>query len=172
MKTLTKKIALSLMALALVLTFPGCEKNNTNENHSGNIVGVWTLESTTLDVLINGKSMIDYFMEEFNLTKEQAEALADLYFEGGNSEGTIEFKPDGTYMANMDGEKDEGIYEISADKKKLTIDKGTIYEMEFVVRTLTSSALIVEFTETESEDINEDGVADEIEILITMAFKR
>lgn len=172
MKTPAKKIVLPLLLVAIAVTFNSCENKDAEDNHSGNIVGTWTLVSTSADVMINGESMLDFFMEELNLTKAQAEALAELYLSDLDAEGTIEFKEDGTYVAKIDGDTDEGVYEMSSDNKKMVVDKGTEYETEFNVRTLTSSALVIEFSESDSDDVDLDGNEDQIEMLITMSFKR
>ena len=169
-----KKIHLSVITLLVFgvsILFTACEKSSS-EDLSGSIVGTWTIESTSMDATINGVSFIDYYKETFGLTQADADALLKLFKEEFEMAGSITINADGTYTAVFDGENDEGTWRLSDDKKTLTIDDNTQYEMVFTVKKLTDSELVLVGSESDTKDINEDGTDENLVITVQMNFKR
>jgi hypothetical protein len=134
--------------------------SSTNED---DLIGVWTINSanSNADISINGVSIVDYFMDTFDLTEAEAEEFASLFeFE---LSGTIEFNSNGTYVADIEDGTETGTWELN--NNTITMDKGTEDEVDFQIKSLTSSKLVIEFSETSSdEDIDEDGTPETMKV--------
>jgi len=156
------------------LTLTSCDKDNdTNGNGSSDeLIGKWTITSSTYEITVNGDNIIQYLMEAMGLTETEAEEFAEFFFSDMGATGTIEFKSDGTYVAISDGETDEGTWVLSSDNKTLTMDKGTEYEAAIAVISLTSTKAVMEFTQTETDDLDEDGTPDTMEIFMHLELSK
>jgi hypothetical protein len=156
-KTTTKLKSLILVGL-VAFTFSACEKDKGTGTNADNIVGVWTISSSTINATVNGVSMVQFLVDALGLDQAQAEEMATALLTPIT--GTITFKSDGTYSTNSDGSIDNGTWELSSDNKKLTLDAGTADEVIMDVETLTSSKLVISFSQTDVEDLDGDDVAD------------
>lgn len=58
--------------------FTSCKDDDGENNPQTNslLVGVWQYESADVEITINGKDIIDYLVEAFELTEEEAAELA------------------------------------------------------------------------------------------------
>ncbi|MBE9468332.1 MAG: hypothetical protein IMY72_08440 [Bacteroidetes bacterium] len=164
----------ALLAISMTLIFTtSCEKDDDNNGITASIVGVWTSDTYTAVITVDGVSIIDYIIKELGLTQAQAEAM--LEGDDGLGDGTIEFKKDGTFIDNLESEE-EGTGTWTLVGEKLTIiskDKdGEMETMIFDVNTLNASTLIVESNETSNEDMNFDGEKEAIVSNIRITLTR
>jgi hypothetical protein len=136
----------------MILAFSSCSKDD--EINADDIIGEWTISSSSMNMTIDGVDVIQYLKAEFELTQDEAEEMYTTYFYYEIT-GTCEFKNDGTYTSNIEDEIDNGTWEINGSK--LTMDKDAEDEMIMDINTLTSSKLVVSSTETDSQDINQDN---------------
>lgn len=168
-KTIFRNTLLILMGL-VVLTITSCEKDSDGDTKANEIIGVWTISSSTFEGTINGVDIVQYFMDAFGVSQAVAESFtADFYEE---ITGTANFKADGTYTMTTNGSTDNGSYKLSADGKKLTLDEGTVDELIIDVATLTSSKMEFSFTETEVSDMDEDGTDDTLIMTISLVLTK
>lgn len=169
MKSNFKNTMLILSGL-VILSFTACEKDSDSDPKVDEIVGEWTITSSSYTATINDVDMIQYFMDAFEVSQEIAESITDEFYE--DITGTANFKADGTYIMTSNGSTDNGSYKMNADNTKITMDEGTDYEMVMNVSTLTSSKLELSYTETDMEDMDEDGTMDILKMTITLIFSK
>lgn len=168
-KSIFKNTLLILMGL-VVLTFTSCDKDSDGDKNADNILGVWTITSSSFDATINDVDIIQYFMDAFGVSQAIAESITEDFYE--DITGTANFKADGTYTMTTNGSVDNGTYKMSADNSKMTMDEGTVDEITVNIVTLTSTKLELSFTETEVEDMDEDGIDDTLKMTITLVFTK
>jgi hypothetical protein len=147
----------TLLLLVSVFILTSCEKDE--ESKEDQLIGKWNITSVETVITINGKDIIDYFMEDLGLSQSEAEEFAEWFT--FDITGTIEIKSDGTYETVFDGETDSGTWELVDNT--LTLDKGTNDEVEVEIISITSSKLVFEMVESDnSEDFDEDGTNDNL----------
>jgi len=174
-----KKTLVKFMFLIVaVMFFVSCEED---EEKIVSIVGTWTVESVSADMTIDGLSFMDYYTTTLGVPESIVQLMYNEFKKEIESmSGSIELKEDGTYVENFedgndgDGVDDDntGLWEISADNKVFTVDKGTEDEMVFNILTLTDSKLVMTANTTEYEDLNEDGIDETMVIAMTMSLVR
>lgn len=154
------------------LTIASCKKDsNSSVTLSG---GTWTAGTPTYTAMVGTKTLTQYFTDVMGLTATQAAqytAAVNLAITQ-SFVGTIQFKSDNTYTANLGGQPDSGTWSLSADGKKLTIDSSSEAPQTLDVTKLTSNSLTVSSTVTESEDLNNDGTPETLTITVTLPFTR
>ncbi len=152
--------------------------NNDDEDEAGteaDLVGLWTTQSVSLDVTLNGEDFLQYLVEALGVSESEAQAFMDLSLGDlkNNFEGTVDMKSDGTYVSTFGDETIDGTWSLSSDGKKLTLDAGTTDEITMDIVELTSNTLKLAFSETETtEDIDGDDVNDELKIDIEMTLTK
>lgn len=160
-----------IFVIMLFFTLSACDKNNDGGGNANDIVGEWTITSSDMSITINGIDFIQYLMDEMGLTQTEAQGFEDMYIT--DMTGTVEIKSDGTYTSNMDGEIDNGTWDLNTSKTKLTFDKGTVDEMTMDVNTLTSSKLVISFDETDNtSDMNGDEINDTLVAKIKLTLTK
>jgi hypothetical protein len=147
-----------VIAFLLIFALGACQKDNSTGG-SGNIVGKWSVTSSNVKITVNGTDIVQYLVDNLGLTQQQAETMANSYATEAMN-GTIEFKSDGTYSTTSDQGTTTGTWDLSSDKKKLTLDAGTSDEVIIDVKSLTSSKLVLTETDTQTEDVNADNTPD------------
>ena len=138
------------------------------------LVGTWTAGTPTVTIMVGTKTLLQYLTDITGLSPTEA-ALYNSLFTTGFQEGftgTIQFKSDNTFTTNMGGEPDSGTWSLSADGKKLTVDPATSDPMTFDIVELTANKLRFKVTESESEDLNDDGTPETMTITIELSFTR
>jgi hypothetical protein len=156
----------------VLFSFSSCNKEE--ETAQDNLIGEWTITDVTLDTDINGKTVIQYCIEVLGYSESDAATFAAI-FDAALQEsfsGTVEIKTDNTYITTIDGNVDTGTWELSSDGKKLTLDGGTIDEAIFDVISLTKNLLHINFMESETQDINNDSVAETISMEVDMTLTK
>ncbi|WP_425392081.1 lipocalin family protein [Ekhidna sp.] len=175
MKTTIKSLFLSLLA-ATLLVFTSCsDDDGVSGDTSAQIIGKWTSGSVVIDdISVNGEDLASYFQglglpQEF-IDQFQA-SLAEGFEDGFLID--IEFKADGTYTSTDEDGTDSGTWELTNNETKLLLDKNTEDEIEVDIVSLTDSRFVGTFSEVDnSEDLDDDGVNDELSISVTITLNK
>lgn len=167
-KRLPISVLIIFLSFSISLT-TSCSKESEDEKKTNDLIGTWTIGSTTADLSVDGVDMVTYMTTNFDYTEEQAQFMVNLFTAGleGSNQGTINFKDDNTYtLTNSDG-VENGTWSVNNDGSTLTL----VYENEtdnLTIVSLSSSNLKLRIpTETEDIDLDDDGV-DETTIDIDM----
>ncbi len=170
--------AFLLCAMTVVCFFSSCN-NDDETSPSDLLIGEWTFSSASMDLTINGKTLVQYLMDEGELTESEAEILVDSLYgmieDDFVPESTvvITIKSDGTYLiTDPSSGNDDGTWELSADGKTLTLDKGTEDEMIFEVVSLSDSKLVIVSIQELEDDFNEDTVDEILAIELKMTLNK
>ena len=169
LKFLNLRNLIPVIITGLILS--SCNKDSTPSN---DLVGTWTMKTTTFSVMIGNKTFTQYLIDELGLTAAEAQTYNTLLITALQQTytGTIIIKPDNTYTATMGGETDTGTWSLSSDSKKLTIDSSTDDPITFDVIDLTSSLLHLQAKESETDDLNGDDVPETLTITIDLTFSK
>ena len=175
MKSMYKSFS-SLLAISLFTFIVSCkEDDEVVVATEAELIGTWTTQSSQVDATINGKDMIDFLIDAFEMTEQEAQ-IAKEAFEADNemdSGTTIELKSNHTYTAKATGEDpDDGTWKLSTDGKKLLIDEGTDDEMEFEIKSISGSNLSLFTERSEKDDLDQDGTDDTIAVKLTLNLKK
>jgi len=165
----------SLILFCLIMCmFVSCNNDDEEPSPADLLVGKWTISSTTMDLAFDNKNLVQYLVDELGLSQLEATAFNDM-LEDALLEffvGTIDFKQDHTYTINMGGETDSGTWSLSADGQTLTLDADTIDETEAMIISLNSSTLAIEMTQHAEEDLDEDGITEQLIMKISMTLNK
>jgi len=176
MKKLLTNLTFLFTIGTLLVYFAGCngDNNDPDPELTNDLLGLWTVSNIEFDAKVGTQSIIDYLVNEGGMTQAEAELLWAFYeallLDELDATGTIEFKANNTYLTNFGGSPDDGTWKLSADGKTLTLDEGTIDDMDLTVSSLTSSMLIVIQTEITEEDIDDDPLTPDVEIVIEITM--
>lgn len=161
-------IALAVISISLVFT-TGCEKED--EGITASIIGSWTVTETSMDMTIDGVPWLNYMVNELGMTSETAELdWAEMQAET-DMEGTVEFKDGGIFTSAWEDDDPE-LGSWTLDNEKLTINVEGDDTMVFDVITLSETQLVIKLTETDSEDMDQDGTEETVEMIMQMTFIR
>lgn len=169
-----KKLFWILSATAL-LAVSACGDDDENFSES-DIIGLWTVTGATADFSVGSQSLIDYLVETLELSQIEAQALQAAFSEGfaDGFDGTVDMRADNTYVAEFsDDPAETGTWELLEGGTILRLlETGEDTPTDLNIVSLTSSRMVVEFTETESDDLNFDGIDEELTILIEMTLQK
>jgi|WetSurMetagenome_2_1015567.scaffolds.fasta_scaffold15418_1 hypothetical protein len=171
MKLKNLSVRICSIVLFTVLMLSSCTKDPTPAE---NLVGTWTAGTPTFTAMVGDKTLTQYFIDVLGLTATEAQQFTTLFNQSIQQSftGTIQFKSDGTYTANLGGSADSGTWTLSADGKKLTIDPSNDLPGTFDVVELTSSKLRFSITQSDSEDLDDDGTPETITISVDLTFTK
>lgn len=149
-----------LFLLGLILTFNlSCNKDESFKGTTdAAVVGVWDISTSNGEVTINGKSMVDYLMDTFQVTEEVAQQMQNELADEYGMTGTIEFFVDKSYELISDGDTLTGTWTLSDDGKQMLLDSGTEDERIVKIKSANSSRMVVEISD-------EVAVTDELMML-------
>jgi hypothetical protein len=160
---------------AAVSLLVSCGNDDDENPDTPLIVGTWNYSTHKFEGSINGQSIVNFLVENLDLTPLQAQAyeaffisslMADQNLEGS----TITFNSDGTYSATENGVVTEtGTYVLRDNNTVLVLDT-TDGVQEFDVKELTRNRMVISFTGVEEEDITEDGVPEAIGFTFDITF--
>jgi hypothetical protein len=172
MKNTSINIRIICFILIAGLAITSCKKDSSS---TVTLTGAsWTAGTPTFTAMVGTKTLTQYYTDVMGLTAVQAAqytAIVNLALMQSFT-GTITFKSDNTYTANLGGTPDSGTWSLSADAKKLTIDSNTEAPQTLDVTVLTSNKLTVSLTDITSEDLNSDGINETMTVSVTIPFTR
>ncbi len=167
------QISLGVLFLILCIV-SSCNKDEDSPQASELIIGTWTVESVTIDFLFDNKTLVQYLVDEFQILESEAEMLVELLSDSYSEffTGTITINSNNTYQLDFGDGVESGTWEMSSDGKTITFDKNTSDETVATIVTLNSSTLIIEMTQNAEEDLDEDGVDENLDMEIIMTLKK
>jgi hypothetical protein len=154
---------LFLLVSASLLITTSCEKLDDRAKAEEDLIGTWTITSTSVEITAGGVDIVQLLMTAYGLTESEAKILEAAFLTDFEAEltGTITMNEDKTYSVLIDGAPDDGTWSLSIDGKTLLLDEGTVWEEELVIVSLTSSSLVLQLpAETEEVDLDDDQVAE------------
>ena len=166
--------------LGSVFVFTSCNDGDEGDEFvAAEIEGTWSFNSFDFSATINGTDFLQWWAKETGQAASEFEGELEAWGNEINEfEGlSITFNGDGTVVASNPGEPDdEGTWVLNESSQTLTLNfgDGTSGEdsMELDVVTLTSSALVVSFDESDEFDINQDGTDDVMIFIITLGLTK
>lgn len=174
MKTM-KTISQTLFLAIALFIFVSCKDSDENSITPTDqlLEGAWSYEAAEIELTVNGQNIIDYLIEIFELTEAQAAQIADMIEENSFqfNNASWEFNHDNTFTVVDEDERTTGTWNLSDDKKKLSLT--TEEETDIVdVLVLTATKLQVLMTYDEEVDIDEDGIDETLKIEGTLKLKK
>lgn len=136
-----KRLSFLFISVACVLALNSCNKDE-DPTPNDLIIGTWKVTNIDATITVNGLTLYNYLISQgFSASEAQlASDQAAAEFEDIGS-GNVEIIKGGTYKATDSGDVSTGTWELTADGKTLTLDKGTVDEQKYTVTSLTSSKL-------------------------------
>lgn len=172
MKNLIKKLHYLFFALPLLVFLANCGSDDEpNIGSNNDLIGTWTVSNAEIDFDVNGQGISEFLIAS-GVPADSVQALVDL-FETDFSEGftgTIEFRSDNTYNSDFSDDMESGTWTLIGSA--LTIDPDTDDPVVSQVITLNSSTLIINLTETETDDFDGDGADDTVTINSTLTLNK
>ncbi len=171
MKTNVRFVRILIMVILTGSLLSACKKD---ESSPKNIVGTWTAGTVTYTTMVGDKTLNQYLIDNLGLSSVEAQLYAAIFDQTTKQSlsGTIQIKSDGTYTSTLGGSNDTGTWSLSPDGKTLTIDSDNDSPVILNVVDLTSTKLHVTFTETDSEDLNEDGTPETLTVNADIIFNK
>lgn len=171
MKTKVLKSSGLVFVLVTGLILTSCSKSKTAKD---DIVGTWGSASYTFTTTVNSMPLLQYLTTVLSLPEAQAQLIANSVNSGLQQQlpGQIQIKSDNTYTATGPGGTDTGTWSLSTDNKKLTIVPTTGDPITFDVISLSSSSLHLQWTQSESEDLNSDGTNETLVFTIDLTLSK
>ena len=150
-----------------------CEKDD-DEGRENDLIGTWTYGTSTFNTMVGDKALLQYLTDDMAMTPADAQLYASLFtFTLQQSyTGTLTFNSNNTYTANLGGQADSGTWSLSANGNELTIDSSTDDPMVLTIDRLTANELKVHWTETGSEDLNDDTIPETIRVDVNLTFTK
>lgn len=140
MKNLILRMHYLVFFLAAICLLESC---GDKDDPQPSIIGVWTVANVDVTITSGTQSYLDLLVSS-GFTPQEAQLILAEVENSFDEEfsGKIEFKNGGSYVyTGAAGNVSQGTWELSADGKKLTFDKGTVDEDIIDVTTLSSSSL-------------------------------
>lgn len=161
-------IALCLMLCSIV----SCNEDDPQPEEL--ILGMWTVESSRIDIFFDGQSLVKYFMDVYQISMIEAELLEHNLLKDylDDFQGSITLNADNTYTMAFGGDSSSGNWKLSEDGKILTFDEGTEDETEATIIKLSPNTMVVEMEDSSNGDIDGDGDDDEIILQVTLTLKK
>ena len=173
MKKLLKLNGLFLTAGLIALMLVSCEKDSsTGGATEDELIGKWTIASSSVDMTIDGVSVVDFLVEALGITEEQAKQFEQIYTDELSMSGTIEFMADYTYEANFDGDVTTGTWKLTSGGKEMIMDEGTEDETTVKIVSANATKMVVRISDSDTEDIDEDGTDENLVYTIEMVLTK
>lgn len=115
----------SVILLFLFILLPSLKLSAQNQSDNTGLYKVWTIT----EFIENGKK----------------------YAESDMVEVIVDFREDGTYIYWEENDSEDGVWEMTADKKQIVFDKGTDRELIWDVVSIDETRLEVKFTSGKSK---------------------
>ena len=164
--------------LGSVVVFTSCNDGDEGDDFvAAEIEGTWSFKSFDFSATINGTDFLKWWADETGQAASEFEGELEAWGNEINDfEGmSITFNGNGTVISSYPGEpEEEGTWVLNESTQTLTLNFGSgstgddVVELDVV--TLTSSALVVSFDESDEFDINQDGSVDVMVFLVTLGL--
>ncbi len=159
--------------LGSVVVFTSCNDGDEGDVFvAAELEGTWSFNSFDFSATINGTDFLQWWANETGQAASEFEGELEAWGNEINEfEGmSITFNGNGTVVSSYPGEPDEeGTWVLNESAQTLTLN----FDGEPVVldvTTLSSSALVVSFDESDEFDINQDGNVDVMVFLVTLGL--
>lgn len=140
------RLTFSAAILLSVLIMSGCGGDD-DPDPKVQIVGKWEITKAEPKLTPSNTAFVDFLVSN-GLSRPDAQELVDEIIDPANvasTGATIEVKSDGKYEQIDGTDKATGTWELSADGKTLTLDKGTTNMQAASVTQLDGSAMVLDF---------------------------
>jgi hypothetical protein len=171
MKTKFLKSNSIILVFTAGLILASCSKSSTPKD---DLVGTWGSASYTVTTTVNSTPLLQYLTDVLGLPADQAQLIAASVSSSLQHAlpGSIQIKSDYTYIATSTDGTDTGTWSLSSDNKKLTINPSNGDPLTFDIVSLTSSNLHLQWSQTESEDLNSDGTPETLNFAIDLTLSK
>lgn len=146
-----------ILLCVLVIFTSSCSKEDELSATYKMICGEWEVTDIQFDVSIGGQNLVDFLINTFGFTEEEAQAEFErnenAYRESWT--GTMYFKQDGTYEFNVGGEYYSSDWYLSEDEKTIHV-YFTGYYMDLDIVSLDEKMMRLRFDQIYYVDINND----------------
>ena len=115
----------SVILLFLFILLPSLKLSAQNQSDNTGLYKVWTIN----EFIENGKK----------------------YAESDMVEVIVDFREDGTYIYWEENDSEDGVWEITSDRKQIVFDKGTDRELVWDILSIDETRLEVKFTSGKSK---------------------
>jgi len=159
----------ALLVTALVV-FQSCSKDDEADKSivEADIVGTWTVNNTDTDYKINGQASDDFFSTDAEAMT--FELLYNIVTDLSFSNAKFDFKSDNSYSVTFFGESPfDGSWVL---KDGIIILDESNDPLEYEVVSVTNSALVLKYSETEQLDPDDDGELDDVESIMTLELTK
>ncbi len=148
-----------------------------NQQEESELIGTWSITSTTISTLINNEDPFQYAIDELGLTPTEATEFEAEFYEDRNLDQQgfvgieLTFNADRTWSAVVGSNTNSGNY--SRNGVAISLDNGGIRDLEdFEIIRLSANILELSSNKTLSEDLNGDGIEELIEADISIILNK
>jgi hypothetical protein len=158
-----------LLAAGLIVT--SCSKSSTTKD---DLVGTWGSASYTVTSTVGNTPLLQYLTDDLGIPAAQAQIIAGSVTSGLQQSlpGSIQVKSDNTFTATSSSGSETGTWSLSSDNKELTIVPSTGDPITFEIISLSSNTLHLQWSETENEDLNNDGTPEMLSFAIDLMLSK
>ncbi len=155
-----------ILIILLCLTFIGCNKEE-DPTVQDMLVGTWTIESVSIEILIDGIPLSQYCKDVLGLSDAETEQVVDANYTPieDHYSGTMEFISDGTYEFKLDGgtatEDGEWVMHPLNDEAISISYRSGAYNT-YNITTLNETDFVIYFEETSRFDVDGDKLRDDV----------
>lgn len=163
----------SHLILALIsLSVFGC--GDGDDNDPDNIIGTWNAVDVVFDLRLQGQTIAEWFVNEVGLSEAQSQGAGQAFEQsfGDNFLGSFTFNADGTCTSSGNRQPASGTWEFDGETLRITPDETGEEIVSFRVSILNSENLVLEFTQNVLEDLDGNGVEEELQATIDWSFNR
>jgi hypothetical protein len=147
-----------LLLFILIVFISSCSKEDEMSATYKKICGEWVVSDIQFDVTIGGQNLVDFLIENYGFTEEEAQAEFEANETGYRESwtGTMHFKLDGTYEFNVGGENYSNYWILSEDEKTIHVYFTGNY-VDFDIVSVDEKTMRLRFDQIYYVDINNDG---------------
>jgi hypothetical protein len=165
------KVLFFICSIPLFSLLMSCGNDEDENPQQDLIVGTWNYSSFDYDATINGQNFITFLVENFGISETEAGIFANVFLENADLvPSSITFNADGTYVLRDGSSEETGTYSLQNNESQLTLAPEDGDPIIFAVSELTNNTLTLESSQEEMQDINSDGVDEDIEIFFQISF--